>query len=296
MQAWPAITDPGLLARWALDDEGLERHLREFVGHLPASRPYDDAVLERALGYPWSRPERSFALVDGERRPLDELATAEREQVVADGTGPGRSPLLAYGSNASPGALRLKLGSMERAEDRSLLVLGGELHDFDVGAVAQVAAIYGSLPATVFPSPGTAARCAVLWVTPAQLTQLAWSEITYRLGHLHGRFVADEPAAPDVGAPLGFVSRFGIFCPDGPHAGPAALAAVPAVRRTAPARTQEQLLDAAAGLALAPGAVAADLVRATFEDFPALYPRIVATVRPSSVVMDPAAWTPYPLP
>ena len=55
-------------------------------------------------------------------------------------------------------------------EDRAVLALAGRLWDFDVGAAAQPA-LYGSMPATLFPSPGTAVGTTLLWVTPAQFTE-----------------------------------------------------------------------------------------------------------------------------
>ena len=72
--------------------------------------------------------------------------------------------------------------------------------------------MYGSMPATLFPSPGTAVGATVLWVTPTQFTQLAWSEITYRLGRLRARFDVEE-SADGFEEVLVFVSRFGTFCP-----------------------------------------------------------------------------------
>ena len=104
-----------------------------------------------------------------------------------------------------------------------MLALTGRLREFDVGVAAQPT-MYGSLPATLFPSPGTAVSATILWVTPAQFTQLTWSEFTYRLGRLRTRFEVEETGA-GFDQVLVFVSRFGAFCPDGE---PVALAAMPA--------------------------------------------------------------------
>jgi hypothetical protein len=67
--------------------------------------------------------------------------------------------------------------------DRTALILIGELHDFDVGAAASLAP-FGYMPATLFASPGTVVRAAIVWATAAQVTQLTWSEIPYRFGRL----------------------------------------------------------------------------------------------------------------
>jgi hypothetical protein len=157
-----------------------------------------------------------------------------------------------------------------------------------VGFAAQPA-LYGSMPATLFPSPGTAVAATVLWVTPVQLTQLVWSEISYRLGRLRARFEVDgsETGFDEV---LVFVSRWGAFCLDGE---PVALAAIPATGRTAKELTQEQALDTAASLALGAEAKAETLVRAIFEDLDQLAPRLVETVNRESQPFGSDAWTPY---
>ena len=201
---------------------------------------------------------------------------------AADG---GRLAVLAIGSNAAPEALERKFTHFPDEDDRAVLVLTGRLHDFDVGVAAQPT-MYGSMPATLFPSPGTAVCASVLWVTPAQFTQLAWSEISYRLGRLRTRFEIDGGGGFDE--VLVFVSRFGAFCPDRQ---PAALASIPASGRTAPALSQEQLLDAAAALAIGPEAKAEMLVRAIFEDAGQINPRIAATIHASAQPFSSEHWT-----
>jgi hypothetical protein len=218
------------------------------------------------------------------------MSPAERDAAIAEhsGGGEGRRPLLAIGSNGAPDVLLRKFAHFEDERDRSLLALTGRLHDFDVGFAAQPA-IYGALPATLFPSPGTEVSATVLWVTPAQFTQLAWSELSYRLGRLETRFEVDEGGAV-FDEVLVFVSRFGAFRIDGE---PVALAAVPAARRNARALTQEQALDAAAAIALGPGARAEQLVRALHEDFVGLVPRLVETLHRESVAFESERWTPF---
>jgi hypothetical protein len=124
------------------------------------------------------------------------------------------------------------------------------------------------------------------------MTQLAWSELTYRFGRLDTRFVADDEHLTLDGV-LVFVSRFGAFCPDGE---PAALAAIPARGRTAPELTQEQLLDAAARMCLGPEARAEQLVRAVFDDYPALFPRLAETLWTTRRPFATDRFTPYPAP
>ena len=289
MPEWPPISEPELLARLALPDEEFKEFVAEFARSLPA-REFEPAMLERALGYPWERPPGSYEWRDGTVRPFAELTEAEREEVIERYTcGDGlRLPLLAIGSNGAPAVLARKFGHFPAGEERAVLVLSGHLHEFDVGAAANPA-IYGSMPATVFESPGTAVAAAVLWVTPDQFTQLTWSEISYFLGRLHTRFeVADaELSFDDV---LVFVSRFGTFRIDGQ---PAALAAVPARDRSARPYTQRQLLDRAAQLALGPEADAELLLRAICEDFDAVLPKVAATVRSEAIPFRSARWVQF---
>jgi hypothetical protein len=287
---WPAIAEQELLDRLAMDDRQFGEYLRELAAALPP-RAYDAAAFESAIGYPWERPLGSFELTAaGAVEPLEGMAESERERAIARFVGGAeeRLPLLAIGSNAAPEALRRKFAHFPDENDRAVLALTGRLHDFDVAAAAQPT-IYGSMPATLFPSPGTEVCASVLWVTAAQFTQLTWSELTYRLGRLRTRFEADD-AATGFDEVLVFVSRFGAFCPDGR---PVALAAVPAAGRTEPELTQEQALDAAAALALGPGAEAETLVRAIFEDMGALMPRIAATVNRASLPFASERWTPF---
>jgi hypothetical protein len=289
MSGWPPIAEPELLERLAMDDRQFADFARTLATRVPP-RAYEAASFEQAVGYPWTRPEGSYRLTGAEVGLLADLGDGERDRVIerftADGT--GRLPVLAIGSNGAPGTLERKFAHFPEENDRTVLALTGRLHDFDVGVAAQPT-MYGSMPATLFPSPGTEVCATVLWVTPTQFTQLAWSEFSYRLGRLRTRFDVD---GSDTGFDqvLVFVSRFGAFCVDGR---PVALAAVPASGRTAEALTQEQLLDAAAELAVGPGANAEALVRAIFEEMSGISPKIAATVHKASLPFASESWTPF---
>ncbi len=292
MTKWPEITEPELLDRLATGDEELIATAASILSQVPA-RTFEPEVLQRALGYPWSRPAGSYVLTDGAVRQLEDFAPEERDSVIERflGSSSGNNPrvrVLAFGSNGSPDTLTQKFAHFADPEDRTALVLAGDLNDFDVGAAAQPT-LYGSMPATLFPSPGTAVRAAVLAVTPVQFPQLAWSELTYRLGWLETKFDADETELSLDGA-LAFVSRFGAFCLDGR---PVALSAIPATGRTALALTQEQLLDAAAELSVGPGAGAEALVRAIYEDAGKAF-GLAAPVRSASQPFVSERWTLFP--
>ena len=288
---WPAISEPLLRERLAMDHAAFADFLEEILRALPPRRLTPE-VLARAFGYPWERPERSYLLAGETVTLLDDLGPEQRAALLEGSRcgpdGSARHPLLAIGSNGAPATLARKLAHLPDAE-RGVLVLAGELRDFDVGAAARPTA-YGSMAATLFESPGTAVRAAVLWVSDAQVTQLCWTEIGYRLGRLdHVVFVPDQPAAP-IASVFAYAARWGTFCPDGE---PVALAAIPATGRRAPALTQRRLLERAARLGLGEGASAEALVREIFEDTPAFVdgagPRIARAGRPFA----PAEWTPW---
>lgn len=272
-----------------MDDRQFGEHVRGLIAKLPP-RTYEPALLERAIGYPWSRPPGSYRLTSEGVELLEDLTAAERKRALdrfLSDPG-GRLPVLAIGSNAAPETLERKFAHFPGEEDRVVLALTGRLHDFDVGVSPQPA-LYGSMPATLFPSPRIEVCATVLWVTPAQFTQLTWSELSYRLGRLRTRFDVDEDGT-SFDEVLVFVSRFGAFCVD---ERPVALAAIPAAGRTAEALTQEQLLDAAAALAIGPGAKAETLVHAIFEDIDGIAPRIAAAVHPASLPFASERWTPF---
>ena len=289
MRDWPPITAPELLERMALDDEQFAAFFWELVAAWPR-REFDPAAFEHALGYPWERPEGSFVLAGEDVALLRDLDPVRRESTVAAFTA-DRHPIVSFGANAAPSRLSMKFAHFAREEDRELLVVTGELHDHDVGVIPTVP-LLGYMPGSLFASPGTAVRAAVVWVTPTQVEQLAWSELNYRLGRLDdARFEADD-AELEIDDVFAFVPRLGAFCIDG---APVALAAVPAERRTALALTQTELLDAVAGLVLAPGARAEDLARAACADLQAVIERASQTVWPLGRQLS-SRWTPYGVP
>ena len=190
MRDWPPITERELLERLALDDEQFVANFRT-LSTVWGRREFQRTVLERALAYPWERPAGSYILRGSEVQLLKDVEAAERastvEAVVED-----RHPLLSYGGNAAPASLTTKFAHFPDEEDRTVLVLAGELHDFDVGPAASLAPM-GYMPATLFASRGTRVRAAIVWATAAQATQLTWSEIPYRLVRLDdARVVMDD--------------------------------------------------------------------------------------------------------
>lgn len=291
MTDWPQLTEPKLLARLALDYEGFAEFVKN-LGALVPPRPFNELALARALTYPWDRPPSSFYLVEDRALPLSELPEDERENlldgVILEAANGLRFPLLAIGSNGAPEALASKFAELEPA-DRELLVLDGVLRDFDIGASAHIST-YGSMPATLFPSFGTSVRASVLWVTTAQLTALAWTEVNYHFGRLDR-----IEFAPDHDEPLRsvyvFISRLGAHTVKGQ---PVALAAINAEQRASKELTQIELLSDAAGRALGDGATAVDLVQLVFEDFAAAAAQLVSELSATALPFESDRWTRFP--
>ena len=281
-----AITDPALLERQMLSDEAFLEHFLGLAANFPP-REWTREAFERGLRYPWYRPERSYLLRDGQPLLLHELGPAERAAIL-DGHAHGRAPLVAFGSNAAPKNLTIKLAHHPDPEDREVLVLAGELHGLDVVAAAAVT-VYGAMPATLAASPGTSVNAAVLFVNATQLTTLTWGEMPYRIGRLRGApfTVEDGIEGLEIDSPLAFVSRWGAFAPDGE---PAPLAAVPARHRRARAWTQRELVDRAAGIVL--GADAEALTRAVHEDTAGVAGRALPMLREYAQPFDYPDWVP----
>jgi hypothetical protein len=158
-------------------------------------RSYDidldpEAIVERALAYPFEPPGDSYVIEGREPREV-------RSGDVRD----DRHVVLAYGSNSSTRALLRKF-----AGDLHLPVLKGRLEDFDVVYSSHLSA-YGSVPVTLHQAPGASIETFVTLVTDDQLVRLAETEFNYAIRRLDGtRFTGAEI---DVEGPIAFVSRHG---------------------------------------------------------------------------------------
>ena len=124
------------------------------------------AILKRALTYPYATPERSYLYRDG-----------RTEELPGDFDRSGRAPLISYGANAAPEALALKLAPLP---GEPLPVVRSQLRGFDVVYSAHVSP-YGAVPATLLESPGTVAPVFVLHATAEQRALLTATELNYDL-------------------------------------------------------------------------------------------------------------------
>jgi hypothetical protein len=212
------------------------------------SGPGRDEILARALAYPFPRPPASVLIDRGAVRPLTALAPE-----LVD----GRTPLLAYGSNASPASLGWKFPD---ARDAVVPLVRGAMSDLDVVYSSHVA-VYGSIPATLQRSPGTVTETFVAFVTGEQLELVAGWEINADYETLAVDLeleVGDPP--PVVGA---FVSRHGCLTSDGSEI---AVAEVAARGRRFREMTQPEVIDHARAR-VAPGLSREDFVVGNVRDY-----------------------------
>ncbi|MFI5027595.1 MAG: hypothetical protein ACHQCF_01265 [Solirubrobacterales bacterium] len=183
-----------------------------------------EAVLDRALLYPYETPASSFVLA-GERT-LDpgsaELGPAARE------------PLLAYGANVAPAVLARKLGKSAVP----VLARRAMLRGFDVVYSAHIS-LYGAVPATLIASAPTEVEVFVLLLTTGQRSALEATEPNYELTDLGpGACRLEDGGA--IPRPPAYLSRHGPLEVGG---SPVALAAVRASGRLLPEMSEADVLE-----------------------------------------------------
>ena len=211
----------------------------------------------RAYDYPYDRPDFSYLYDNGEVRRLESWS--------ADVT-TGRTAVLAFGSNAAPEQLQRKFAEIPGTV---IPVVQAELADFDVIYSAHLTS-YGTIPATLAPSPGTRLHTWVTWLDNDQLTRMHESEtgsswgaaVNYAYGHLH-----DIELKLDIGA--GVLRRVGVYLSN--HGAlaltnePVAFDVIPATARKFDTRSMPDVL-AAANQSLAPSDNLDDFIARAVED------------------------------
>jgi hypothetical protein len=198
------------------------------------------AELDRAVGYPYATPAGSY-MVDAGTGAVEPLPPAAVPAWPGD-----RHAVLAVGSNGAPEQLVRKFRATPG--ERRIVVLTATMREHDVAYAARVAH-YGAIPATLAPSPGTAAAVKLTLLTDDQLVRMNETE---GLGRSY--VLADiDPAAVDVGgAAVPGPARVRHYAAvSGPLAlgAPVARSAVAATGRRWPARNEAEVLgDVAAAL------------------------------------------------
>ena len=179
--------------------------------------------VRHAKSYPFSIPERSYVFSDGDIRPWD--ASFHRS---------GRIPVIAVGSNQSPAQLRRKYDGITGI---AIPAERARLHDFDVVYAAHISS-YGSVPATLQASPGTAVALFVLWLDEPALARMHATEGNYTYDRLTGiRLELESGGTLDQA--FAYSAKVGCLNVED---GCASLAAIPARERTNPAFRQCDIL------------------------------------------------------
>jgi len=183
-----------------------------------------DPAIARALGYPYPAPSGDYLYRDGGVEAFDDGMTLS-----------GRVPVLAIGSNRAPEQLRRKFG------DNALVpVTSARLRDHDVVYSAHMAS-YGSIPATLAPSPGTRVGVSLTWLTPHQLERMHETEaigVNYDYGVARDLEIDIGPGRPNV--PVGcYLGRRGALAMNG---APTALWEVEAAGRVFSSAPQSETL------------------------------------------------------
>lgn len=181
-------------------------------------------VVQRAMGYPYTAPWRPFVQL-GHRTLDPEELDIERAE---------RTPMLAYGSNASPEVLARKLA----LSDQPVLVVPAWLDHFDVVYSAHISP-YGAIPATLQRSPGTKARIHVVYMTSAQVGLVSATEPNYEATSIDGA-VCRLDDGETVVDPSAYLSHHGCLLIDGSEA---ALSAVQASGRTFAALSEPEAIE-----------------------------------------------------
>jgi hypothetical protein len=291
MGEWPEITEPLLRERQGMSDEEFFAFLTGLLEEI-GTRELEDEHYERAIGYPWERSPGSCLVTDESVKDLGDIDASRRIELVSKYLDESADlvPLLAYGANSSPERLALKLAHLPDGH-REALILAGDLEGFDVGAAAQPP-LFSSMPATLIPSPGTAVRIALLFLTPIQFTALWWTELSYKLGALTDVTLTTEITEEPIKRVILFISRWGALCVDG---APVAMAAIAASNRHSTALTQTEILDAAARMSIGEGSTARDLIKGAFENPAAFMAERYASFRAASVPFESEHWEEMPV-
>jgi len=208
----------------------------------------------RALAYPFDPPRHGFVFVAGQglrivadgADPLGdalveldgesiEVATALHRLGAPAGGTEKRTPVVGYGSNASPKRLSEKFGD---GPDQVIPVLRCRLHGQDVVYATHIAT-YGSIPAGIYRSPGTVADVSVALLTDHQLEVMHESEgENYAFTPLDTR--VEVAGLGEVEGTHAYRTVHGVY---GYAGEPVALARVAAENRRFAAREQHEVLD-----------------------------------------------------
>lgn len=195
-----------------------------------------DAIVRRAIEYPYAAPSHSYlydARAIGHWRPLPP------EPRLLE----GRTPVLAAGSNRAPERLAQKFQAL--FPHARIPVTRAHLTGFDSVYCAHVTS-YGSVPATLHPSPGTSVALHITWLTEDELACMHGTEqpgVNYHFVRLKNPDLALADGGVTLDTAYAYLSVHGAMLDNG---APVALAAIEATGRRFAARAQSAMLSALA--------------------------------------------------
>lgn len=186
----------------------------------------------RARGYPYTIPERSYVITNGDHTVVDHDDHLDDLE--------NRCPVLAVGSNMSPIQLARKFPG---PRDGTIPVTKIRLLHFD-SVYSTHFTSYGSIPATLFPSPGTEVSLFVTWLDEAQERHMHSTEIASENYHFCrlGDVQAKVENGPDLDHLYFYQSSRGALPVNGD---PAPLSAVEAKNRRWKALSQDEIQEQA---------------------------------------------------
>ncbi|MEU1511212.1 hypothetical protein ABZ490_03475 [Streptomyces sp. NPDC005811] len=155
------------------------------------------APRDHPLGYPGVWPPESGLLAGDLLLPLDRL------------THPGRSPVLAVGSNASPGQLRYKMAVLGITSP--IPMVRTRVTGIDVGVSAHVSRL-GYMSASPVDAPGAARELFVIWLDDEQLAAVDATEPNYdRVALPAPRFRVELENGEPLDGVFSYVNRHGVL-------------------------------------------------------------------------------------
>ncbi|MGE5539857.1 MAG: hypothetical protein ACM30I_14660 [Gemmatimonas sp.] len=188
--------------------------------------------MRRATEYPYAAPSHSYlydASVPSGWQPLPPDPNLLK----------GRTPVLAVGSNRAPERLAQKFRAL--FPEARIPVTRAHLDGFDSVYCAHVTS-YGSVPATLHPSPGTRVILHVTWLADDELACMHETEqpgVNYHFARLRGISLELDDSAVPLESAYAYLSVHGAALDEG---APVALAAVDARGRRFKARDQRTML------------------------------------------------------
>lgn len=187
-----------------------------------------------AKSYPFPSPSESFLYTARGMKPLRSIN--EPSSLTK-----GRTPVLAYGSNCAPVQLKRKFSDHLHAFGGEIPVIKAAIRDTDV-VYSPIIVPYGSVPATITPSPGTVAHVFITYLTDDQLQIMHRSEaagLMYEYIPFDESLVTTSFPSLSIEGLRTYRSMSGVFHIDGV---PTALTDVDADNRRFPAMNQLEIL------------------------------------------------------